>query len=324
MSSEPTAQVKPPGLLEEIQEYWRKWPHKPLFFALLTGWLALFYFVGNSTLGYINTRSIFGWLNYCYNNSQDDEHGKLIPFVVIVLFWWKRQECFRAAKDGWWPALGLLLFGLALHVVGYAIQQTRISVVGFFIGLYGLTGLVWGREWLWKSFFPMILFAFCVPARAMAEIVTLPMRMKVTWLSVGFTHNILGIDVFQKGSQIIDGHGMALYDVAPACSGIRSLTTLLAITLVYGFVNFQKSWKRLLMVLLAFPVALLGNTARIVTVIIVGDAFGKDKGAMIEQKFGFITFAVAVSAILAVGWLLREDRTKKDPAPGLPLDAKTA
>lgn len=325
-SSETTEKpkVKGPTLVEEILDYWRKWPHKALFLSALAIWVLFFHFLGNSTLGYTNTRSLFGWLDYVYHATQDDEHGLLIPFVVVILCWWKREELLPAARDCWWPSLGFVVFGLVAHVLGYAIQQTRLSVIGFFVGFYGLTGLVWGKQWLLKSFFPMVMFVFCVPLNAISDVITQPLRTAVAAISVGIGHHALGIDVFRSGSQIVNGKGVAMYDVAPACSGIRSLVTLLAITMVYGFLNFKRVWKRGIIILSGFPLAVLGNVARITTVIIVGEVFGKEKAVMIEQKFGFITFAVAVGSVLAIGYFLREDKRKPGKHEALPLDAKTA
>src|SRR5262245_3443932 len=132
------------SLREEMVWYWRQWPAKPLWFALLLVWLALFQFLGNSTFGYIDTPSLFGWMRYSYNNHPDDEHGFLIPLVVLVLFWWKRRELLERAGDAWWPALSLVVGALVLHVIAYQVQQTRVSIIAFVIGLYGLLGLTWG------------------------------------------------------------------------------------------------------------------------------------------------------------------------------------
>src|SRR5205085_10335278 len=129
---------------------------------LLAGWLALFQFLGNSTFGYTKTASLFGWLNYCYG-TPDDAHGLIIPFVVLVLFWFKREELLAVPKHHWWPAVLILLFALLLHVVGFMVQQTRVSAVAFFIGLYALMGLACGPRWLRASFFPFFLFVFCIP-----------------------------------------------------------------------------------------------------------------------------------------------------------------
>jgi exosortase len=204
--------------------------------------------------------------------------------------------------------MGLVIAAMLLHLGGYMVQQTRVSIVAFFVGLYGLTGMIWGPQLLRTIFFPFFLFAFCVPLGNSAEYITFPMRMLVTHLSVGFSHEILGIDVIRDGSRIFAADGSFQYDVAPACSGIRSLITLLALTTIFGFLSFKTTWKRIFMVLLAGPLAVLGNTIRITGVIVTGEAFGHDAGAWIEQKLGFVTFAVALVAVLAIGHWLREER----------------
>ena len=134
---------KPAGFLEDLAAFWRSLPDKPLFFSLVAVWIAFFQFLGNSTFGYTDTASLFAWLNYAYDNSSDDAHGRLVPLVVLALLWFKRQELVAVPKSPWWPALGLVIAGLLLHVTGYVVQQTRLSVIAFFLGLYGLTGLVW-------------------------------------------------------------------------------------------------------------------------------------------------------------------------------------
>src|SRR5580765_6472258 len=201
MTAEPGTQSSGAGgLSSDLARSWRALPDKDLFFGLLAAWLALFHFLGNSTLGYTKTTSMFGWLSYTYGATPDDAHGFLIPFVVLALFWWKRDLLLALPKRHWWPALALLVFALLLHVVGFMVQQTRISVVGFFLGLYGLTGLIWGPQWLRASFFPFFLFAFCLPMSAVGERITVPLRHLATTITSGVCHVVLGINVIQQGT----------------------------------------------------------------------------------------------------------------------------
>ncbi len=304
----------------EVLNCWRHLPDKALFFVLLGAWAALFQFLGNSVFGYIDTASLFKWTYHIFDTSPDDEHGKLIPFAVVVLLWWKRQELLAVPKRIWWPALILLVLGALLHVFGYVIQFPNVSVVGFFVGLYGLTGVIWGRGWLETTFFPMILFIFCVPLGTLSDSITFPMRMLVTKISVGIADSFLGIPVIRDGSQIRHAQDMFTYEVAAACSGIRSLISLLALTTIYGFLTFKTLWKRVIIIAVAFPLAIVGNVARITTVIVAAEAFGQDAGAFVENKLGFITFAVAISCILLLGYLLREG----DGSTAIPLEPKTA
>jgi exosortase len=300
------------SLAAEIRQVWQQWPDKPLFFALLAVWLALFHFLGNSTFGYVDTGSLILWLNEAYTASNsDDGHGPLIPLVVLVLFWFKKEKLIALEKAVWWPAIGLVVAGLGIHVIGYMIQQPRISVIAMLIGLYGMLGLVWGKNFMRQSFFPFCLLIFCVPVGSLAEAITFPLRILVAKISVGFTHGLFGVDVVRDGSRIFDSQFKFNYDVAPACSGIRSLISLLAVTTIYGFVNFQTQWKRWVMLLAAVPLAVLGNVVRLIVVIFVAAAFGQERGAAIEQKLGFVTFFVAIVCTLVIARLMRE----KDPLP---------
>lgn len=296
------------GLRRELVSHWNMLPEKGFFFGLATLWFALFQFFGNSTFGYIDTPSLFRWLYSAYNGEfTDDGHGNLIPWVVLGLFWWKRDELAAVSKRIWPPALLGVAAGLFLHLTGYITQQPRISAVGFFMGLYFLMGLAWGRSWLRASFFPFVLFVFSVPVGSLAEAITFPLRHLVSIISVGFSHVVLGMDVLRDGTRIYDPRGAFEYDVAPACSGIRSLISLLALTTIYGFVTFKTGWKRAVTVLAALPLALIGNTARIVAVIVTAEAFGEKAGMRVHDGAGFITFGIAIGCIMLMGFLMREE-----------------
>ncbi len=295
---------------EDFAGCWRAMPDKAFFLTLLAVWLALFQFLGNSTFGYVDTASLFGWLLNAYNApGSDDGHGNLVPLVVLVLFWWKRQELLALPKHVWCPALFGLAAALLLHLAGYIVQQPRLSTLAFFLGLYFLMGLAWGPGWLQASFFPFVLLVFCIPAGSLAESITFPMRRLSTYISAGIGQWILGIDVIRDGTRLFDARGTFQYDVAPACSGIRSLITLLALNTIYGFVSFRRAWKRVFIIALALPLALAGNVVRIVGVIVVSEAFGQATGTRFHDGAGFVTFALAIVCIFLLGgWLKEEQR----------------
>jgi exosortase len=281
-------------------------PDKGPFLVMLAAWLALFHFLGNSTFGYLKSASLFEWMHYVFTTSPDDSLCLYVPLVVMGLLVWKRRELMAIHPRMWWPAVALVATALILHVAGYAIQQTRVSVFAFAVGLYGLTGLIWGPAWLQGTFFPMFLLVFMVPIGTVADGITLPLRLIATHLAVGFTHGILAIPVHQNGAQILGPDNAPLYEVAPACSGIRSLISLTLLMLIYAWMTFRSTWRRLLLVGSAIPVAIVGNVIRLSVVIIVGEAFGKESGVAIEQKLGFVTFALGLGCMLALGRWLEE------------------
>ncbi len=255
------------GFMEELRAFGDAIPYKALLGVLVLGWVALFHFYGNPTLGYINTRSLFGWLKNTYDQSADDNFGVFILPAVLALLWWKRAELAAAPKRFWWPPLLLLIFGALLHLAGYTVQQTRLSVVGFFFGLYAMLGMLWGWA-MWRAlFFPFFLFAFAMPLTGELEGLTLPLRYVATKITVMFSH-LGGIDVVQKGTEIESGGGHFKYNVEAACSGLRSLTTMLMLGCIFGFTAFKSNWKRTALIASAFPLAICGNVIRLISIVI--------------------------------------------------------
>jgi len=297
---------------------WGSLPSRWWFLVLLGAWLALFHFLGNSTFGYLKDPSLLSWMHFVFTTSPDDDFCLYIPLLVAGLLVWKRAELIDTPKRFWWPGLVLVAAALVLHVAGYAVQQARVSIVALVVGLYGLSGLFWGPAWLRNTFFPMFLLLFLVPISSVSDGVTLPLRLLATKLSVGFAHIILGIEVYENGAQILGPGGIPLYEVAPACSGIRSLMSMLVLMLIYGWLTFQTWWRRLVILASAVPVAIVGNVLRLIIVIIVGEAFGESQAVAVEQNLGFVTFALGIGCMLLLGHWLREPENTTPTPPASP------
>ena len=301
---------------------WQRLPDKGLFFGLLAAWLALFHFFGNSTFGYVDTPSLFQWMYNAYNSKSptaDDGHANLIPFVVLALFWWKRKELLGQPMKAWGPGLLLVALGLALHVVGYVIQQPRICIVGLFAGIYGLMGLVWGLQWLQASFFPFFLLAFMVPLGSLTEPITFPLRLLVSKVVAFISHTVIGLDVGRDGTKLFNIPGHYQYEVAAACSGIRSLMAITAISVIYAFTVF-KSWKlRAVLIAVAVPLAFLGNAFRMMVIVLAAEFGGQDWGNYVHEggPLGILSLLPYVPAIVGLMMLGRRlEKFEARPVPG--------
>jgi exosortase len=200
---------------------------------------------------------------------------------------------------------------MVLQVLAYAIQVPQVSIVALFAGVYGLMALAWGTEWLRKSFFPFFLFAFSVPLGAHSTFITFPLRLLVTWLVEVISH-IFGIDVIRVGTQLIDPSGSFQYDVAPACSGIRSLVAIFLLATVYAFFMFRSAWKRILLIALACPFAVLANMLRLLMVIIAAEIGGQKVGDWVHDNWftSVLPYAPAFIGFLFVGQVLEKSEAK--------------
>jgi len=314
------------GILEEFRidflECWHRVPNKGLFLVLLAAWLALFHFLGNATLGYIPTPSLLGWMHAAYASNpdasgSDESHGKLIPLVVLAIFWWKRKQLVALPLKMWWPGLLLVALALGLHVVGYMVQQPKISIVALFAGIYGLMGLAWGREWLRESFFPFFLFAFCIPLGWSGVALTFPLRILVCRIVEVICHNVLAIDIMVQGTAILDPTGRYQYEVAAACSGMRSLIAIVAVGVIYAMLSFRAWWRRGILMVAAVPLAVFGNVVRMLTIVIAAEMGGQEWGARIHEGgplgiFSLLPYAAAFAGLLLLGHWLREPQPKSD------------
>ena len=318
------------GILEEFRieflDCWQRLPNKGFFFVLLVAWLALFQFMGNSTLGYIPTPSLLSWMGLTYGSSADtggadDNPGRLIPFVVLGLFWWKRKQLLALPLGMWWPGLLLLALALGLHLLGYMVQQPRISIVALFTGIYGLMGLAWGRQWLRESFFPFILFAFCMPLGWFSVSVTFPLRLLVCRVVELISIYVLQIDIVRVGTALSDPSGHYQYDVAAACSGIRSLFAVTAVAIIYAMLVFRTWWKRGLLMASAVPLAVLGNVVRMISIIIAAEIWGQEGGSYVHEGgplgiLSLLPYVAAFAGLLLLGHFLREQMLHpSDEAP---------
>ena len=312
------ASAEAPSFQEEFLDFWRRTPDKALFLGLAIPWLALFHFLGNATLGYIASPSLYEWMSSIYSSEFSDEtHGYLIPFVVAYLFWEKRKDLAAVEVRTWPPALFGLTFAAVLHVIGFAVQQGRLSVCALFLGLYSIMGVAWGWSLLRAAFFPYVLFVFCMPLGGLTESLTVPLRVLVTEISVWGGANILNADVLNDGSRIFHRGGEYQYDVAPACSGIRSLTALLILTTIVAFVSIPIWWRRLALIGAAIPVAIAGNVLRITAVIIAAEAFGQDAGAVVHDHAWVLTWGLALVCMWGLfAWLTRGTEMPSEAVEG--------
>ena len=293
--------MEPPsreGFRAEFQRCWGALPDKAVLGVRLAAWVLLFQYYGWTTATVGRTGSLFAWMWDKWDDPANDaSHGKLIPWVVLGVALVPARTAGRICRGIWWPGLPGLALALALHVVGFVVQQPRLSMVALFFGAWGLMGLVWGRE-TWKAtFFPFVIFAFCVPmGGTFAQGLTLPLRQLAAKLTMFITKDLLEIEVTRIGTEgcwipTLVGS----FDVAAECSGIRSFLALLAISTIFSVLTMRSFWKRAIMIVLTVPLALVCNVMRITTIILAANTFrSQAAGKFVDNWFGYVTYGVAI------------------------------
>ena len=278
---------------------------------------AVFQFFGNSARGYIATDSLFYWWGYQWSNEgSETEHGWLILGISVWLLWrnLRKAECeMRSAECDnresgienrkFIAPVGAMLGGLAVHLLGYAMQQGRVSIAGLLLFVWGLLAFSGGRRWGRAAAFPLAFMVFAIPLNVLD---TLGFHLRLGVIEVAWQlAQLLGIDVIRNGTQLVSPDGRYQYDVAAACSGLRSLMALAALSLLVGYLNFRTWWARAFIGLLCLPYAFVGNVARIFAIIVMAQWRGQAAGEKTHDVMGFGVFIVVLGLVQLTVMLLQ-------------------
>lgn len=261
--------------------------------------LALFQFAGNPVRGYIDTASLFYWWGWqWFNPGSEAEHGPLILGLSGWLLWRNLRAAGRGnlAPGSVWPAAAALAAGLALYALSFLAQQTRLGILGFLLCTWGVLRLGGGRRWGAAAAFPVAFLVFAIPVNVLDSL-GFWLRVWVVDASAAIVRGA-GIGVLQSGTQLVAADGGYNYDVAAACSGVRSLTAMVALSLLAGYLNFTTAWRRAAVLLLCFPLVYVGNVARIVAIVFAAEAGGPRWGDIAHEAMGYGIFGIVLGGVL--------------------------
>ena len=271
---------------------------KPALAAALAG-LVVFQFWGNATHGYIATNSLFYWWVFQWVNPvSETEHAWLVLGLSVFLL--RRNLQDAPADPGGAPggALAALFGGLALHTIGFVCQQPRVSILGLLLFTWGVLLLGGGRRWGAAAVFPLAFMVFAIPVNAL-DTVGFWLQMWVVQAGEKIAH-LAGIPVVRNGTQLFAADGRYQYDVVAACSGIRSLVALTALSLFIGYLWLRPFWLRLAILLASLPLVYLGNVLRISSIIFAAQRGGQARGDQVHDIMGFAVFVIVLGGVIGL------------------------
>jgi exosortase len=246
-------------------------------------------------------------------SNPDSGHGLLLFPVAIWLAWKRGIETERRPM----PALGLtILVGAVIlrYLSGLAAElfTMRASLIGAIMALI----IYWiGPRQLLRWWLPLLLIILSVPLpEVLLGSLAFPLQLKASQWGTTLLQ-ARHVPVRLAGNVLyLPGHSLF---VTEACSGLRSLTALLALGLLIGGLWLNKPWRRAALVLAAIPVAMVLNAVRIfLTGFFVYFVDPRLAEGIMHVTEGWAIFVVAFLILSAFAWLLSKgDRPKPVPAP---------
>ncbi|NOT59942.1 MAG: exosortase, partial [Acidobacteria bacterium] len=189
-------------------------------------------------------------------------HGFLIPFVSGYALWAKRKQLASLPRAPRWLAGGAIIFFAALllwsGILSGELYAARLSLL---LSLVGLVIYFGGWQWLRACAFSLGLLLLAIP---IPSLLFNPLAFRLQLLASDWATRAIrafGIPALREGN-VIELVSMKL-QVVEACSGIRSLMTLLTLAIVYAYF-FERRWgRRIILILAVAPIAIVTNAARV-------------------------------------------------------------
>ncbi len=238
---------------------------------------------------------------------QDDNysHGFLVPLIAGYFLYQRFGELKTAPVQPANMGLVVIIIALVQLIIGSLASEYFTLRSSLVVLLAGITLYFFGTQAFKTARFPILYLLFMVPLPYIVyDALTFPLKLFVTRLSVGIM-KFMGLVVIREGNIIM--FPSITLEVADACSGIRSLMSLLAISTAYAFLMQASSIKRWIVIVSALPLALFTNTLRVVVTGILSNYAGAAAAKGFFHEFaGMAVFALAIGLLLAIGILVRE------------------
>ena len=237
-------------------------------------------------------------------NDANYSHGFLIPLMSLYFVWERREQLARLTPTPSLLGLAILVAGVGVFLLGNVAADLFTMRVSLLVILAGLVLYLLGREYLKTLSFPILYLLFMIPLPAIVfNSIAFPLQLFAARTATA-SLQLLDVPVLREGNLITLAN--TILDVAEACSGIRSLITLLALAATYAYFTQKGLWCRGLLFISAVPIAIVTNAGRVTGTGVLAHFFGDGVAQGFFHTFsGWLVFVAAFVLLFVEGFLLR-------------------
>lgn len=283
--------------------------------------------------------SVLTKLGYDWWTDENYSHGLLIPFIIGYLLWSERDGFRRTPQRAstLWGGAAIACAVLMLWA-GTAGAELYIQRLSLLLMLAGIVVYFWGFSVLRHAFVPFVLLFLALPVPTIVfNKIAFPLQLFASRCAV-WAMQAFDIPVLRQGNVIelmpLGARETKKLEVVEACSGIRSLMTLVTLAVVFAYFTYPTNgdvdadgdggdaaswtrtlrsygfWRSMLLVLAAVPVAILTNALRVSGTGVLARYYGtKVADGFFHSFSGWVVYIVAFLLLFGIGWLL--DRLHK-------------
>ncbi|MBI5141755.1 MAG: exosortase/archaeosortase family protein [Nitrospirae bacterium] len=236
-------------------------------------------------------------------------HGFIVPFISAYFLWQEKDRLSGIRQVPSSRGLLVLAAGLLLYILAFLAAELFTMRISLLVCLAGVIIISYGMAFFRAVLLPYCYLYFMIPLPYLLyDAVAFPLKLFVAKYSV-ITMQLIGISVLREGNIIILPN--TTLEVADACSGIRSLMSLLALGVAYAHFSQRKLSRKIMLVASTIPIAIFANSIRVIGTGVLARFYGAKVAEGFFHEFaGLVIFAVSIALLIGIGALL--SRTNAD------------
>jgi len=236
-------------------------------------------------------------------NDANFSHGFFVPLFSALVLWQERDRLARIGPNPSWSGLALLLASLGLLIIGQLGAELFLARFSLMLLLAGFVVLFLGWDFFRAVSFPWAFLLLMIPIPTIVfNKITFPLQLLASKVAA-LVLPLLGVPILREGN-VINLPAMAL-EVAEACSGIRSLMSLVTLAIIYSYLMEKRLWVRWLLALASVPIAVIANSVRIIGTGLLVQYWDAEKAeGYFHASWGWIIFVISLAMLYALHGLI--------------------
>ena len=272
--------------------------------------------------------NVLAKLGYDWWTDENYSHGLLVPFIIGFIVWIEFEDLKKAVeRPKFWLGFGAVLFALFLLLGGTLGAELFTQRISFVLILIGITVYFFGAKILQLLVVPFVLLLLSIPIpQIIFNKIAFPLQIYASQMAV-WGIRLFEVPTVRKGNVIeILPQGatqIIALEVVEACSGIRSLMTLMTLGLILAYFTREKRhdvrenwlfclksfdfWRAVILMLSAIPIAVLTNAARVTATGVLTYYYGKQATENFWHDLsGWLVYLVALGLLILINFALKK------------------
>ena len=246
-----------------------------------------------------------------WSRSETFTHGFLVLPITLWLVWHRRRHLAAVVPAFSWLGFGTVLLAGFAWLAGYVADALVVAQFGLVGMIVGAVWAILGNKAARELVFALGFLFFAVPV---GEALVPPLMEFTASFTVGLLR-LTGIPVYREGLFFSVPSGN--WSVIETCSGIRYVIASVTLGVLYAYLAYQSTWRRIVFILASALVPVLANGLRAYSIVMIAHLSDMKLATGVDHLlWGWFFFGIVMLIVFSIGAIWREPEAAP-PAPAM-------